>query len=77
MKGRETGKIIEVRISSVPIELFKILKIENLVASGGEAKAVVAEGCVKVNGETETRKRKKIFAGDIVEYQGRVMQIII
>jgi ribosome-associated protein len=39
-----------------------------MVASGGEAKFVIAEGMVVVNGEIETRKRKKIIAGDIIEF---------
>jgi len=55
-------------ISQEPIELYKLLKFESMVASGGEAKHVIAEGLVKVNGQVETRKRKKIVAGDIVEF---------
>jgi ribosome-associated protein len=39
-----------------------------MVSSGGEAKAVIAEGQVLVNGKIETRKRKKIVSGDIVEF---------
>ena len=39
-----------------------------MVSSGGEAKHVIAEGLVLVNGEVETRKRKKIVSGDIVEF---------
>ena len=58
----------EVEISEEPIELYKILKFENMVSSGGEAKYVVSEGHVRVNGEVETRKRKKIFSGDVVEF---------
>jgi len=57
-----------VEISSRPIELYKILKLENLVGSGGEAKFVISEGRVIVNGKVETRKRKKIFAGDVIEF---------
>ena len=41
-----------------PIELYKILKFENMVNSGGEAKFMIADGQVIVNGEIETRKRK-------------------
>ncbi len=55
-------------ISEEPIELYKILKFENLVDSGGEAKYVISEGQVIVNGKVETRKRKKIFSGDVVEF---------
>jgi ribosome-associated protein len=58
----------EVKISKEPIELYKILKLESLVDSGGEAKHVISEGQVIVNGKVETRKRKKIFSGDIVKF---------
>lgn len=57
-----------VKISEEPIELYKILKFENLVDSGGEAKYWISEGQVMVNGKVETRKRKKIFSGDVVEF---------
>ena len=57
----------DVEITKEPVELYKILKFEGILSSGGEAKAAVAEGLVKVNGEVETRKRRKIVAGDIIE----------
>ena len=50
----------EVEISIEPVELYKILKFEGMVASGAEAKSVIANGEVLVNGNIETRKRKKI-----------------
>lgn len=58
----------EVEISQEPVELYKILKFEGMVSSGGEAKSVIAEGLVLVNGKVETRKRKKIVSGDIIEF---------
>jgi ribosome-associated protein len=58
----------KIEISEEPIELYKILKLENMVGSGGEAKYVISEGQVIVNGKIETRKRKKIFSGDVVEF---------
>ena len=58
----------EIIISQEPIELYKLLKFENMVASGGEAKYVISEGQVIVNGKVETRKRKKILSGDIIEF---------
>jgi ribosome-associated protein len=67
----------EVRINSEPVELYKILKFENLVMSGGEAKHVIDEGMVILNGQVETRKRKKIFAGDIVEFGSERLKIIL
>ncbi len=60
----------EIEISKEPVDLHKILKFEGMVASGGEAKSVIAEGQVLVNGEVETRKRRKIVSGDIIEYGG-------
>ena len=57
-----------VEIHKEPVELYKILKFEGMVASGGEAKLVISEGFVRVNGEVETRKRKKIICGDIIEF---------
>ena len=57
------------------IELYKILKLENLAASGGEAKYLISEGLVRVNGLVETRKRRKTAAGDIVEYNEEQIMI--
>jgi ribosome-associated protein len=64
------------RIENLPIELYKILKLEGLVQSGGEAKHVIADGLVKVNGEVETRKRKKIVSGDRIEFAGATIRIV-
>jgi ribosome-associated protein len=58
----------DVVISSEPVELYKILKFEGVVGSGGQAKAVIAEGLVLVNGEVETRKRRKILSGDVITF---------
>lgn len=57
----------EVEITKEPIELYKLLKFEGLASSGGEAKALVAEGHVSVNGAVETQKRKKLVSGDVIE----------
>lgn len=67
----------EVEISKEPVELYKILKFEGLVDSGGEAKAVIDAGQVSVNGETETRKRKKIVSGDLIEYEKERLKIVL
>jgi ribosome-associated protein len=65
----------EIIISEEPIDLYKILKLENWVASGGEAKVVISEGRVIVNGKAETRKRKKIFSGDVVEFGKMIIRV--
>ncbi|GLT17035.1 hypothetical protein GCM10007938_08120 [Vibrio zhanjiangensis] len=59
---------IGVEVSSQPIELYKVFKIANLVGGGGEAKHLIAEGYVAVNGELETRKRRKMYDGDVFEF---------
>lgn len=58
----------DVEITKEPVELYKILKFEGMASSGGEAKLVIEQGQVIVNGSVETRKRKKIVSGDIIEY---------
>ena len=57
------------------IELYKVLKLENMAASGGEAKHMIAAGMVLVNGRVETRKRRKTVAGDVVEMGGERVRI--
>ena len=64
-----------VEVYEEPVELYKILKFEGLVGSGGEAKLVIAEGYVLLNGEVETRKRKKIVSGDIIEFGQEMIRI--
>jgi ribosome-associated protein len=76
MNTDASEKMREVEIEEEPIELYKILKFENMVQSGGEAKFVIAEGLGRVNGEIETRKRKKIFSGDIIEFEEETIRII-
>ena len=70
-------KVREVELTKEPVELYKILKFEGLVASGGEAKSVIADGQVLLNGELETRKRKKIVAGDIIEFASEKIQVTV
>ncbi len=50
-----------------PIQLDQFLKVQNLVSSGGEAKMLIADGQVKVNGEVELRRGRKLQQGDVVQ----------
>jgi ribosome-associated protein len=54
-------------LTQSPVELFKILKFEGIASSGAEAKMIIEQGLVSVNGETETRKRRKIVGGDTIQ----------
>jgi ribosome-associated protein len=65
----------EVVITHEPVELYKILKFESLVDSGGQAKTVIADGLVLVNGAVETRKRRKILNGDVIKFAGEELKI--
>ncbi|MCL4170284.1 UNVERIFIED_CONTAM: hypothetical protein GTU68_020210 [Idotea baltica] len=67
----------KIEITVEPIELFKLLKFANYASGGSEAKAVISDGQVKVNGVTETKKRKKIKVGDIVEFDGLEIQVVM
>ncbi|MBR1742770.1 MAG: S4 domain-containing protein YaaA [Lachnospiraceae bacterium] len=67
-------KAIEIRDDF--IKLGQLLKLADLVSSGVEAKMVITEGKVKVNGEVETRRGKKIYPQDVVEFQGTEVTVI-
>lgn len=57
------------------IKLGQALKAANFVESGVEAKQVISEGLVKVNGNIEIQRGKKLYAGDIVMYNGEEIKI--
>ena len=57
------------------IKLGQALKLAGLVGSGVDAKFVIQDGLVKVNGEVETQRGKKLHAGDVVEYDGQTVKI--
>ena len=57
------------------IELGQALKAAGLVDSGVEAKEVIQDGLVKVNGETDTRRGRKLHAGDVVSFGGEEIKI--
>ncbi|WP_424961208.1 RNA-binding S4 domain-containing protein [Ekhidna sp.] len=57
------------------IELNKLMKIMNLVGSGGEAKQFIDEGLVLVNGQVETQRRKKLRMGDVVTFEGEEVKV--
>ena len=57
------------------IALCDLLKHSAVADSGGQAKAVIAEGLVRRNGEVETRKTAKIRGGEVIEFNGAVLEI--
>jgi ribosome-associated protein len=63
-------RAVSLTIGGRPINLTQVLKLSGSVLSGGEAKALIAEGRVRVNGEVELRKRRQMTVGDIVQIEG-------
>ena len=64
-----------INITDDMIRLGQFLKMADLAETGGEAKQIVQQGRVKVNGEVETRRGRQLHAGDVVELDGRVLEI--
>lgn len=63
------------KITTEYITLQQLLKIEDIISSGGEAKYFLAENEVFVNGEKENRRGKKLYPGDIVKVLGKEFKI--
>ena len=67
---------MDVVLQRQPVELYKILKFEGLVDSGGQAKIVIDDGMVTVNGEVETRRRRKIVSGDSIVFADCQLRVL-
>ena len=57
------------------IKLGQVLKAVGLVDAGAEAKVVIQDGLVRVNGQIEVQRGKKLVAGDTAEYRGKTIKI--
>lgn len=66
-----------VLIREEPIELCQLLKFAGLAGTGGEAKHLIIQELVSVNGEVETRKRRKIVSGDTVALGDRRIAVAV
>ena len=65
----------DVAIRGETIDLDQFLKLAGVAPSGGEAKAMIQSGAVKVNGEPELRRRRTLREGDTVEVGGRLFRV--
>ena len=65
----------DVAIAGEMIRLGQLLKLSGLADSGGEARELVTEGVVRVNGEVETRRGRQLHRGDIVEVDGAHVRV--
>ena len=64
-----------IKIKDEYIKLGQALKLAGLVDSGVDAKIEIQEGFVKVNGEVELHRGKKIYVGDVIEFNGQQVRI--
>ena len=64
-----------IQIHDSYIKLGQVLKLSGLVSSGIEAKILVQDGKVEVNGETDTRRGRKLYPGDVFEYNGQKVSV--
>ena len=67
---------ITIVLRSQPVELYKILKFEGLASSGAQAKQLIDDGLVLVNGEAEFRRRRKIVDKDWIQFEGQQYRMI-
>ena len=66
----------EIKLREEFIKLGQALKAANLVSDGVEAKFVIQDGLVEVNGEIDTRRGRKLYDGDIVTFENEVIKIV-
>lgn len=66
----------EIKIKDEFIKLGQAMKLANLAESGVDAKNVIQDGLVKVNGEVETRRGKKLHEGDIIFFNSEEVKIV-
>ncbi|WP_455721447.1 RNA-binding S4 domain-containing protein [Agathobacter sp.] len=67
---------ISIREQDEFIKLGQALKKANLVSSGVDAKMVILDGLVTVNGKTELQRGKKLHDGDVFEYNGETVKVV-
>lgn len=61
--------------STKHIELNTFLRISGVAGTGGSVKLIIRSGAVRVNGESETRNKRKLHAGDLVEYLNKKYEV--
>lgn len=67
---------MEIEIYTTYIKLSQFLKLANIIVNGGEGKILIQEGLVKVNGSIEYARGKKLFDGDVIEYENQKYVVV-
>lgn len=66
----------QIKLNEEYIKLGQALKAAGLVSSGVEAKIVIQDGLVSVDGEIDTRRGKKLYGGEVIEFDGQAVKIV-
>lgn len=72
----DTVLVREVQIDDGGIRLGQLLKLADLVETGGAGKVLLAEGAVTVNGEPDTRRGRQLVRGDVVSCEGQDVRLV-
>jgi ribosome-associated protein len=75
-RRRDDGGVRDIPIVDDMIRLGQLLKLANVVGSGGDAKAVLESGQVRVNGEVETRRGRQLRRGDTVALHDERIRVV-
>ena len=76
MQPDNGGNMKEIKLRDEYIKLGQAIKAADLVSDGVEAKIVIQDGEVQVNGSTDTRRGRKLYEGDMVNYHGEEIKIV-
>ena len=68
--------MLELKIESEYIKLDQFLKLADIASTGGHAKYLIQEGVVKVNGEVDQRRGRKVYVGDVITFEGQEIKVI-
>lgn len=66
----------QIKLNEEYIKLGQALKAAGFVGSGVEAKIVIQDGLVSVNGEVDTRRGKKLYGGEVIKFDGQAVKIV-
>lgn len=66
----------DIKIHTDFIRLDSLIKLADLVGSGGQAKLIIQDGLVSINGEVCTMRGKKLYGGEIVDVDGEVLRVV-
>jgi ribosome-associated protein len=67
---------MEIKIKDDFIKLGQALKLAGVVEDGVEAKIAIQDGLVKVNGEVDERRGRKVYVGDVISFGGQEIRVI-